>query len=442
MKVRLRIALISCEIAKRGETMSKHRVLVVGNGGREHALAWKLAQSPELERLFVAPGNAGTAMWNVPISAEDIAGLVEFACREKIDLTVVGPEDPLSLGIVDAFLEAGLRIFGPTQAAAQLEGSKSFAKLIMERAKIPTAKWQVFEDSEQAKKFIHTIGAPCVLKADGLAAGKGVIVAMDKETALQAVDEIMEGSNFGLAGKKLLVEEFLEGQEVSLLCFSDGATALPMVPVQDHKRALEGDLGLNTGGMGTYSPPPIWTPELENTVMRELVNPTLQVMQERGTPFIGVLFLGLMLTKQGPKLLEYNVRFGDPETQVVMKRLESDLLPILWACTEESLSEIQLNWKEEVAVCVVMAAQGYPSAYTKGVPIRLPVERDLDAVIFHAGTGISEGQLVSTGGRVLGITAGGRTLQEAREKAYVLVDQIDFPKAHFRRDIGLKGLPE
>ncbi|AET66403.1 phosphoribosylamine--glycine ligase [Desulfosporosinus orientis DSM 765] len=419
--------------------MGKHRVLIIGSGGREHALAWKLSQSPELECLFVAPGNAGTVMWNVPIPVQDIAGLVEFALKENIDLTVVGPEDPLSLGIGDAFKEAGLRIFGPNQAAAQLEGSKSFAKTIMESAQVPTAKWQVFEDPILAKEFIQRIGAPCVLKADGLAAGKGVIVAMDLETAIQAVDEIMDGS-FGSAGKKLLVEEFLEGQEVSLLCFSDGKTALPMVPVQDHKRALDGDLGLNTGGMGTYSPPPIWTDELETTVMRDLVVPTLRVMEERGAPFVGVLFLGLMLTDQGPKLLEYNVRFGDPETQVVMKRMESDLLPILWACTEGRLSEVGLEWKKEVAVCVVMAAQGYPLAYIKGTPIKLPDNGTKDAVIFHAGTGISEGELVSAGGRVLGVTAEARTLQEAREKAYALVDQIDFPNAHYRQDIGLKGL--
>lgn len=418
--------------------MGKLRVLIVGNGGREHALAWKLAQSPELERLFVAPGNAGTVLWNVAIPAQDVAGLVEFALKEKIDLTVVGPEDPLSLGIVDAFQEAGLRIFGPTQAAAQLEGSKSFAKTIMESARIPTAGWKMFEEAELAKTYVKAIGAPCVLKADGLAAGKGVIVAMDLETALQAVDEIMDGG-FGTAGKKLVIEEFLEGQEVSLLCFSDGVTAYPMVPVQDHKRALDGDLGLNTGGMGTYSPPPIWTAEIEANVMRDMVSPTLRVMRERGTPFQGVLFLGLMLTDRGPKLLEYNVRFGDPETQVVMKRLKSDLLPILWACTEGRLSKAQLEWKEDVAVCVVMAAPGYPLPYTKGVSIRLP-ENHPDTVIFHAGTGISEGQLVSTGGRVLGITANGNTLQEAREKAYALVDQIQFPNAHFRRDIGVKGL--
>lgn len=419
--------------------MGNLRVLIVGSGGREHALAWKLAQSPELDRLFVAPGNAGTELWNVPIPAQKVSELVEFALKETIDLTIVGPEDPLSLGIVDAFQKAGLRIFGPTQAAAQLEGSKSFAKTIMESAKIPTAEWETFEDSELAKAYVRTIGAPCVLKADGLAAGKGVIVAMDLETALQAVDEIMDGG-FGSAGKKLVIEEFLEGPEVSLLCFSDGITACSMVPVQDHKRALDGDLGLNTGGMGTYSPPPVWTSEIETKVMRELVSPTLQVMRERGIPFQGVLFLGLMLTKQGPKLLEYNVRFGDPETQVVMKRLKSDLLPILWACTEGRLSEVQLEWKEEVSVCVVMAAPGYPLAYTKEVPIRLPELRDHDSVIFHAGTGISEGQLLSTGGRVLGVTAEGKTLKEAREKAYALVDRIDFPKAHYRKDIGVKGL--
>jgi len=419
--------------------VGKKRVLIVGNGGREHALAWKLAQSPEIERLFVAPGNGGTLLWNVAIPAQDIAGLVEFALQEKIDLTVVGPEDPLSLGIVDAFQEAGLRIFGPSQAAAQLEGSKSFAKLIMESAKIPTAAWETFEEAELAKAYIRTVGAPIVLKADGLAAGKGVIVAMDIETALQAVDEILDGG-FGAAGKKLVIEEFLEGQEVSLLCFSDGVTAYPMVPVQDHKRALEGDLGLNTGGMGTYSPPPIWTTEIEAEVMRDFVAPTLEVMRERGTPFQGVLFLGLILTEQGPKLLEYNARFGDPETQVVMKRLKSDLLPILWACTEGRLSEAQLEWNEDVAVCVVMAAPGYPLAYAKGIPIRLPEVKAQDVVIYHAGTGISEEQLVSAGGRVLGITAEGKTLHEAREKAYAIVDQIDFPKAHFRRDIGVKGL--
>lgn len=411
---------------------------MVGGGGREHALVWKLAQSPEVERLFVAPGNAGTAAWNVPIAVNDIEGLIRFAVTEKIDLTVVGPEEPLSLGIVDAFYEAGLRVFGPSQRAAQLEGSKAFAKAIMQEAGIPTAKWQVFEDAEKAKAYVRQIGAPCVVKADGLAAGKGVIVAISLEEALLAVDEILAGA-FGEAGKRLVVEEYLEGQEVSLLCFSDGVTAYPMVPVQDHKRALDGDQGLNTGGMGTYSPPPVWTQELEERVKKQVLDPTLKAMREQGMPFSGVLFLGLMLTASGVKVLEYNVRFGDPETQVVMLRLKSDLFPVIWACTEERLADIQLEWKEETAVCVVLAAPGYPAAYPKGIPIKLPGKLE-DGVIFQAGTVLEEGQLVSSGGRVLGVSALGKTLVEARQKAYELVENISFPEAHFRRDIGLKGL--
>ncbi len=418
--------------------MSK-KVLIVGGGGREHALAWKLAQSPELKKLYVAPGNAGTEQWNIPIAANDIASLVKFAQDEKIDLTVVGPEEPLSLGIVDAFREAGLRIFGPTQAASQLEGSKSFAKVVMDKAKIPTAEWRVFDDPDMAKVYIKSIGAPCVVKADGLAAGKGVIVALDLPTALQAVDEIMDGT-FGSAGHKVVVEEFLEGQEVSLLCFADGVTAYPMVPVQDHKRVLDGDLGPNTGGMGTYSPPPVWTALIEEAVRKEVLGPTLEVMKEMGMPFQGVLFIGLILTQRGPKVLEYNVRFGDPETQVVMARLQSDLLPVLWACTEERLAEVELKWSEKMAVCVVMAAKGYPQAYEKGVPIILPQSSATEGVVFHAGTALKDGKLISSGGRVLGVTSWGKNLVEARKNTYALVDRIDFPGGHFRRDIGAKGL--
>lgn len=417
----------------------KKKVLVVGSGGREHALAWKLAQSPELERLYVAPGNAGTGEWNVPVPVQDIPALVKFARQEKIDLTVVGPEEPLSLGIVDAFNEAGLRIFGPTQAAARLEGSKSFAKSIMEEARVPTANWRVFTDPTAAKAYVQTLGAPCVLKADGLAAGKGVIVAMNLDVALRAVDEIMGGA-FGEAGQKLVIEEYLAGQEVSLLCFTDGVTAYPMVPVQDHKRALDGDRGLNTGGMGAYSPPPVWTPNLEARVMGEIVYPTLEIMRKRGTPFQGVLFLGLMLTARGPQVLEYNVRFGDPETQVVMMRLQSDLLPVLWACTEGRLREMSLEWTDDAAVCVVMAAPGYPLTYKKGMPLHIPPVGGPDQVVFHAGTSIRDGHIVSSGGRVLGVTARGPTLAEAREKAYSLVQKIDFPEAHYRSDIGVKGL--
>ncbi|MHB1652790.1 MAG: phosphoribosylamine--glycine ligase [Desulfitobacteriaceae bacterium] len=415
------------------------KVLVIGNGGREHALAWKIAQSPELERLYVAPGNAGTEEWNVSISTKDIDALLQFALVEEIDLTVVGPEESLSLGIVDAFREAGLRIFGPTQAAAQLEGSKAFAKALMKEAGVATAQWDVFENSSEAKAYVQKMGAPCVLKADGLAAGKGVIVAMSLEEALQAVDEIMDGA-FGAAGKKIVVEEYLEGQEVSLLCFSDGLTAYPMVPVQDHKRALDGDRGLNTGGMGTYSPPPVWTADVEAWVKEQILNPTLEAMRQKGIPFEGVLFLGLMLTDSGPKLLEYNVRFGDPETQVVMLRLQSDLLPVLWACTEGRLSQQEMAWSEDVAVCVVMAAPGYPSNYPKGIPLGIPRVGEEGAAVFHAGTEIKDGQLVSSGGRVLGVTASAGTLVKARERAYALVAQIEFPGAHFRRDIGIKGL--
>ncbi|MHB8126981.1 MAG: phosphoribosylamine--glycine ligase [Desulfitobacteriaceae bacterium] len=418
--------------------MSK-KVLIVGGGGREHALAWKLAQSPQLEKLYVAPGNAGTEQWNIPIAANDITSLVNFAQREQIDLTVVGPEEPLSLGIVDAFREAGLRIFGPTQAASQLEGSKAFAKVVMDKAKIPTAEWEVFEDPQQAKNYIRSIGAPCVVKADGLAAGKGVIVALDIKTALEAVDEIMDG-NFGSAGYKVVIEEFLEGQEVSLLCFADGVTAYPMVPVQDHKRALDGDRGLNTGGMGTYSPPPVWTSMIEETVRKDILGPTLEVMKQMGMPFQGVLFIGLILTQTGPKVLEYNVRFGDPETQVVMARLQSDLLPVLWACTEEKLAEIELKWSEKMTVCVVMAAPGYPQSYEKGIPLLLPQSSVAEGVVFHAGTTLKDGKLVSSGGRVLGVTSWGKNLEEARKNTYALVDRIDFPRSHFRHDIGAKGL--
>ena len=417
------------------------KVLVVGSGGREHALAWKLAQSPQLERLYVAPGNAGTAAWNVAIAANDIPRLVDFAVGEGIDLTVVGPEEPLSLGIVDAFREAGLRIFGPSQGAAQLEGSKSFAKTVMDAAGVPTAKWRVFTDKTPAKEYIRAIGAPCVVKADGLAAGKGVIVAMELETALQAVDEIKDGA-FGAAGHKIVVEEYLEGPEVSLLCFCDGQSAKPMVPVQDHKRALDNDEGLNTGGMGTYSSPPFWTAELERTVMKTVVEPTLDEMRQRGMPFQGVLFVGLMITKQGPKVLEYNVRFGDPETQVVMVRLQSDLLPVLWGCAEGKLPDEKMEWTGKTAVCIVMAAPGYPGSYPKGIPIRIPVVAEVNQAVFHAGTTWQDGKLASSGGRVLGVTADGENLAMARANAYALVEQIDFPGAHFRRDIGVKGLTE
>ncbi|UWG96181.1 phosphoribosylamine--glycine ligase [Dehalobacter sp. DCM] len=415
-------------------------ILIVGSGGREHALAWKINQSSLCRKLYVAPGNAGTGEWNIPIKANDIQSLVHFAKTERIDLTIVGPEEPLSLGIVNAFQAEGLRIFGPSQAAAFLESSKAFAKEIMDAAKVPTAAYQTFVDKKMAEQYIRDIGAPIVIKADGLAAGKGVIVAATLDEALDGLDTIMGGA-FGSAGEKVVVEEFLEGPEVSLLCFCDGDRALPMTPVQDHKRALDGDQGLNTGGMGTYSPPPFWTKDLEAEVIRTIAQPTLDVMRERGTPFTGILFLGLMITVKGPKLLEYNVRFGDPETQVVMTLLKSDLIPIFEACIDGRLENIGIEWLDGTAVCVVMAAPGYPGEYTKGIVIKLPETKD-SQVIFHAGTKMDQGELVSSGGRVLGVTARGESIVAARKEAYALVEKIVFPNAHYRTDIGIKGLAE
>ncbi len=419
--------------------MKGKKVLIVGSGGREHALAWKIAKSPLCDQLFIAPGNAGTQNWNVPIKANDIQGLLKFAKKKAIDLTVVGPEEPLSLGIVDVFQAAGLKIFGPTLEAAKLESSKAFAKIIMDEAKIPTAEYRTFTVLEEARQYLAKKGAPIVIKADGLAAGKGVIVATIREEAIEGINKVMGGA-FGSAGNKVVIEEYLEGPEVSLLCFCDGSTALPMAAVQDHKRALDGDLGPNTGGMGTYSPPSFWTDELEKEVMNKITLPTLAVMSQRGTPFKGVLFLGLMITAQGPKLLEYNARFGDPETQVIMQLLQSDLLPVLEACTEGRIAEMKNEWHSGIAVCVVIAAPGYPENYSKGINIALPELNSENEMIFHAGTDLVDGKLVSSGGRVLGVTVRGDSLTAARDSAYNLIRKIDFPGAHFRNDIGLKGL--
>jgi phosphoribosylamine--glycine ligase len=417
----------------------KKKIMLVGSGGREHALAWKIAQSPLCAELFVAPGNAGTAKWNVPIPATDISGLVRFAKDKAIDLTLVGPEEPLSLGIVDSFRAAGLKIFGPSKEAAKLESSKAFAKAVMDEAKVPTARYRTFTSQEEARAYLGQKGAPIVIKADGLAAGKGVIVANLFEEAVEGLAKIMGGA-FGSAGDQVVIEEYLEGQEVSLLCFCDGKTAIPMVAVQDHKRALNGDLGLNTGGMGTYSPPPFWTKELEEEVMKSIAQPTLDVMRQRGTPFTGVLFLGLMITAEGPRVLEYNVRFGDPEAQVVMMLLKSDLLPILEACTEGRLEGMKIEWFQDTAVCVVMASPGYPGNYRRGIPISLPAFEEEDKVIFHAGTEMRNNKLLSAGGRVLGVTARGESLAQARDKVYNLIARIDFSEAHYRTDIGVKGL--
>jgi phosphoribosylamine---glycine ligase len=417
------------------------KVLVIGNGGREHALAWKLAQSPKVARVFCAPGNAGTALLgdNVEIAVEDIDKLLAFAREEGIGLTVVGPEVPLTLGIVDAFRAVGLKVFGPTAKAAELEGSKAFAKDLMAKYNIPTAKYAVFTDAGPAKDYVGRIGAPCVVKADGLASGKGVIVAMDINTALTAVDEIFDG-RFGESGRRVVVEEFLEGQEVSLLAFVDGKTALPMVPVQDHKRIFDGDQGPNTGGMGTYSPPPVFTEELSQEVMEQIVKPTVAAMHKEGREFTGVLFTGLILTKEGPKVLEYNARFGDPETQVIMMRLESDLVEIIEAALEQSLDQVELKWSEGAAVCVVLAAGGYPGDYNKGHVITLPKELPDWGMLIHAGTSLMGGIVLTNGGRVLGVVAKGSDLVEARQRAYQLAEQVSFEDMFYRKDIGDKGL--
>ncbi|MDR1321572.1 MAG: phosphoribosylamine--glycine ligase [Gracilibacteraceae bacterium] len=409
-------------------------ILVVGGGGREHALAWKIAASPLCRRLYVAPGNGGTAEWNVPIAAGDIPALTEFALRQKVDLTVIGPEEPLTLGLADALRAENLAVFGPGRLAARLEGSKAFAKEVMAAAGVPAAASRVFTEQAAALAYIDETGAPIVIKADGLAAGKGVIVARTQAEARQAVQSIMGGA-FGAAGARILIEECLTGREVSLLCFCDGETARPMVAVQDHKRARDGDEGPNTGGMGVCAPPPFWTPALEAEAMAKVVRPTLLEMKRRGAPFTGTLFVGLMLTADGLRVLEYNVRFGDPETQALMMLLRSDIVPLLAACASGGLNMAAALWRPEAAVCVVMAAPGYPGAYPRDIPITLPREIPEYAAVFHAGTIWREDALLSAGGRVLGVTARGPDLAAARARAYALTEEIGFPGAHFRRDI-------
>jgi phosphoribosylamine--glycine ligase len=424
------------------------KVLVVGQGGREHALVWKLSQSPRVSRLYCAPGNAGIAELAtcVPIGDTDIEGLVLFAKEEGIDLTVVGPEAPLVAGVVDRFEEEGLRIFGPRREAAMLEGSKSFAKAVMAKYGIPTARYQAFEDYEAALRYLREHGAPVVLKADGLAAGKGVTVAMTLEEAEAALERMMREKVFGEAGSRVVIEEFLQGQELSLMAFVDGETVLPMVPVQDHKPVFDGDRGPNTGGMGTYSP----TPQLPQSVIEEsirrILQPVAKAMVAEGKPYRGVLYGGLMVTAEGPKVIEFNARFGDPETQVVLPRLETDLLEVLEAVVDGRLAEVNLTWRKDAAVCVILASEGYPGAYPKGRIIQglfSPEEQQQREVyLFHSGTVRENGQWLTNGGRVLGVTALGQDLAAAREKAYRAIEGIRFEGMHYRRDIGLRGLKE
>ncbi len=418
------------------------KVLVVGSGGREHALCWKIAQRPDTE-IYVAPGNIGMVdvATLVNIKVDDIAGLVDFAKAEGIDLTVVGPELPLTLGIVDAFQEAGLACFGPNKAAAKLEGSKAFSKELMKKYGIPTAAFDTFTDVEKAKAFVDEIGVPCVVKADGLAAGKGVIICMTREEADKAIEDMLTDHAFGDASATIVIEEYMVGPEVSVLAFADGKSVLPMVSAQDHKRIFDGDKGPNTGGMGAYSPAPVYTEALSAEVNKTIIEPTIAAMAAEGTPFTGILYTGLMLTEKGPRVLEYNVRFGDPETQPIMVRMKSDIVALFQACVDGKLDEATLEWHDEAAVCVIMASGGYPASSEKGVPIHgLDDIAAEEAIVFHSGTAEKDGEIVTNGGRVLGVTAKDATIKGAIDKAYAAVEKINFDHMQFRRDIGARAL--
>lgn len=419
-------------------------ILVVGSGGREHALCWAIAGSPLADRVYCAPGNAGIAADAecVPIAAGNTAALIEFCRQAAIDFVVVGPEAPLVGGLVDVLEAAGIAAFGPTAAAALLEGSKAFMKDLCAREGIPTATYRRFRDPAAARAYIRAAGAPIVVKVDGLAAGKGVVVAATLAEAEAAVEMALGQGRFGAAGAEIVVEEFLEGEEASFFALVDGARALPLAAAQDHKRVGDGDTGPNTGGMGAYSPAPSVTPAVEGTVMERMILPTVRAMARDGRPFKGVLYAGLMLTADGPKLLEYNVRFGDPECQALVMRLKSDLLPALIAARDGVLGEVDLRWYDESALCVVMAAKGYPDDPVRGGEIRglTAAASDPDVKIFHAGTRREDGRLLADGGRVLGVTALGANLLQAHERAYRAVDRIDWPEGFCRRDIGLRPL--
>ncbi|WP_430448043.1 phosphoribosylamine--glycine ligase [Rhodophyticola sp.] len=418
-------------------------ILILGGGGREHALAWAVLQNPKCDKLIVAPGNAGIALIAqcADLDIENPAAVTDFACDEAIDFVIVGPEGPLAAGVADALADAGILTFGPSQAAARLEASKTFTKEVCDVAGAPTAAWARFDTAAAAKAHIETQGAPIVVKADGLAAGKGVIVAMDKATALAAVDDMFGGA-FGGAGAEVVIEEFMDGEEASFFVLSDGKTALPIGTAQDHKRAFDGDAGPNTGGMGAYSPAPVLSEEVAARAMAQIIQPTIDEMARRGTPYRGVLYAGLMIKDGAPRLVEYNVRFGDPECQVLMMRLGAQALDLMLACAEDRLAEMRVNWADDHAMTVVMAARGYPGRYEKGSVIKglddLP--EDSFQMVFHAGTTRAEGSFQAAGGRVLNVTARGATLQEARDKAYGMVDRIDWPEGFARSDIGWRAL--
>ncbi len=421
------------------------RVLVVGSGGREHALCWAIAASPLCDALFCAPGNPGIEAEAicVPIAATDLDGILALCRTERIDFVVVGPEAPLVAGLVDRLEAKGIAAFGPTAAAAALEGSKGFTKDICAKYGIPTAAYRRFHDARAAKDYVRKQGAPIVVKADGLAAGKGVTVAETVAQAEAAIDDALIANRFGAAGAEVVIEEFLTGEEASFFALTDGKTALPLASAQDHKRVGDGDVGPNTGGMGAYSPAPCVTPEIEAQVMTRIIRPTLAAMAQEGRPYKGVLYAGLMLTKNGPMLIEYNARFGDPECQVLLPRLKSDLLPALIAARDGVLDDFDLRWRDEVALCVVLAAKGYPDNPEKGSVIKgldAAAASDPSVCIFHAGTKRVGDQLVADGGRVLNVVGLGKTVKEARDRAYAMVNLIDWPDGFYRRDIGWRAL--
>jgi phosphoribosylamine--glycine ligase len=420
------------------------KVLVVGGGGREHALVWKIAQSPLVDKIYCAPGNAGIAAHAecVNIEPSDISALRIFAIQKAVDLTVVGPEAPLCDGIVDAFEAKGLKIFGPSQKAARLEGSKVFAKTLMERHGVPTGTFRVFDSPERAKAYIDMVGAPIVVKADGLAAGKGVMVCRTVEDAHNAVDRMMIEGEFGAAGRQVVVEQCLSGEEASILAFTDGHTIAVMPPCQDHKAVFDGDKGPNTGGMGAYSPAPVVSPEMETEIEREIIVQTIHAMNREERPYRGVIYAGIMVTENGPMVLEFNCRFGDPEMQPIAVRLKSDIVPILMAVTEGRLEECEIEWHEGASLCVVMASGGYPGKYAKDKVIEGLNEAAAleNVVVFHAGTKLENGKVLTNGGRVLGVTARGKNITEAQRRAYEAVQCIHFEGAHYRTDIGWRAV--
>ncbi len=420
------------------------KILVVGGGGREHALVWKLAQSPRVDQIYAAPGNAGigTLAECLPVAAEDLDGLVALAREKKVDFTVVGPEAPLTMGLADRMAEVGLEVCGATAAAARIEGSKGFAKDLMKKYGIPTADYRVFDAYEPAVDYIRARGGPLVVKADGLAAGKGVLLCQTEEEALAALSRIMKDRAFGPAGDRVVIEEFLEGEEATFLVFTDGKSIQPMPTSQDHKAIYDGDRGPNTGGMGAYSPAPVVTPQLGREIMSRIMRPVIEAMAAEGCPYKGVLYAGLMIGEQGPRVLEFNARFGDPECQPLMLRLKTDLLDIFEAISQNRLGEISIEWDERASLCLVLASEGYPGTYKKGYVIEglEAAAAEPDVVVYHAGTTEKDGKIVTGGGRVLGVTALGPDVAQARERAYKAAELISWPGKYYRKDIGLKAL--